>query len=105
MVILDIHICREEGSFQRTEDVWSGGSLLRTYAAQLPGLDPKGVAKRVHQLREEVCPEIARTSAFGVSLACSIGKLYDFAVYRVVEGFFPGGIRLKMGFGVCIEPS
>jgi hypothetical protein len=30
-----------------------------------------------------------------VSLACSIGNPYDFAVYRVVQGFFPGGIRSK----------
>jgi hypothetical protein len=34
---------------------------------------------------EEVCPEIAKTSAIGVSLACLIGKSYDFAVYRVVQ--------------------
>lgn len=37
-----------------------------------------------HQLREEVSPEIAGTRAFGVSLACLIGKSYDFAVYRDV---------------------
>jgi hypothetical protein len=48
-----------------------------------------------------VCAEIAKTSAFGVSLASLIGKSYDFAVYRVVQGFFPGGIRLKMRFGTA----
>jgi hypothetical protein len=47
-----------------------------------------------------VCAEIAKTSAFAVSLACLIRKSYDFPVYRVVQGFFPGGIRLKMRFGL-----
>ena len=44
--------------------------------------------------------EIPKTSVMGVSLAGLIGKSYDFAVYRVVQGFFPGGIRLKMRFGI-----
>jgi hypothetical protein len=35
------------------------------------------------------------------SLACLIAKSYDFTVYRVVQGFFPGGIRLKMRFGIA----
>jgi hypothetical protein len=30
-----------------------------------------------------------------------IGKSYDFAVYRVVQGFFPGGIHLKMRIGAA----
>jgi hypothetical protein len=59
------------------------------------------VANECTNCGEEVCPEIAKTSAIGVSLACLIGKSYDFAVYRVVQGFFPGGIRLKMWFGIA----
>jgi hypothetical protein len=50
---------------------------------------------------EHVRAEIAKNSAFGVLLASSIGKSYDFAVYRVVQGFFPGGIRLKRRFGTA----
>jgi hypothetical protein len=45
--------------------------------------------------------EIAKTSAIGVSLVCLIRKSYDFAVCWVVQGFFPGGIRLKMRFGIA----
>jgi hypothetical protein len=32
--------------------------------------------------------EIAKTSAFSVSLEYLIGKSYDFALYRVVQGVF-----------------
>jgi hypothetical protein len=64
-------------------------------------LQHSGLAKRIHQLREEVSPEIAKTSAIGVSLAYLIGESYDFVVYRVVQGVFPGGIRLKMRFGIA----
>jgi hypothetical protein len=48
-----------------------------------------------------VCPEIAITGAFGVSLAYSTGESYDFAVYRVAQEVFPGEIRLKMRFGIA----
>ncbi len=48
-----------------------------------------------------MCPEIAKTSPIDVSLAFLIGESHDFAVYRVVQGFFPGGIRLKMRFGIA----
>jgi hypothetical protein len=54
---------------------------------------------------KEVCRKIAKTSAFGFSLACLIGKSYDFAVYRIVQAFFPGGIRLEMGFRPSKEPG
>ena len=74
---------------------------LLSYLIRLTPAISGGAAERVHQLREELCPEIAGTSAFGVSLACLIGKSYDFAVYRVVQGFFPGGIRLKMRFDIA----
>jgi len=50
---------------------------------------------------EHECAEIAKASVFGVSLASLIGKSYDFAVYRVVQGLFPGGIRPKMWFGTA----
>jgi hypothetical protein len=36
-----------------------------------------------------------------VLLACLIRKSYDFAVCRVVQGFFQGGIRLKIRFGIA----
>jgi hypothetical protein len=45
--------------------------------------------------------EIAQSGAIGVSLACLIGKSYGFPVYRVVQGFFLGGIHLKMRFGIA----
>jgi hypothetical protein len=48
-----------------------------------------------------VCPEIAKISPIGIFLAYLIEKSYDFAAYRVVQGFFPGGIRLKMWFGIA----
>ncbi len=35
-----------------------------------------------------VCPKTAKTSLIDVSLARLIGKWYDFAVYRVIQGFF-----------------
>ena len=50
---------------------------------------------------EEMCLKSAKTCLIDVSVAYSIGKLYDFAVYRVVQRFFPGGIGLKMRFGVA----
>jgi len=34
-------------------------------------------------------------------LYCRSGNRYDFVVYRVVQGFFPGGIHLKMRFGIA----
>jgi hypothetical protein len=46
--------------------------------------------------------EFAKTSLLAyLSLACLIEKSYDFEVYRVVQGFFPGGIHLKMRFGIA----
>jgi hypothetical protein len=58
------------------------------------------VANEYTKCGEGVCPEIAKTSAIAVSVACLIGESYDFAVYRVVKGVFSGGIRLEIQFGV-----
>jgi hypothetical protein len=41
-----------------------------------------------------------KTSLVEVSLAWLIGKSYDFAVCRIVQGFFSGGMRLEMRFGI-----
>jgi hypothetical protein len=46
-----------------------------------------------------VCPEIAKTSAIGVSLACLIGKSYDFAGFGVVQEVFRAEFEPKMRFG------
>jgi len=48
---------------------------------------------------KEVCPEIAKTSLFDLSLASSIAKLYGFAGFRVVPEVFRAESDPEMGFG------
>ena len=76
-----------------------------TIASYSPEPQPICAAEQVHKLREEVCPEIAKTSAFGVSLACLIGKSYDFAVYQMAQGVFLGGIDVERRLCVRAESS
>ena len=47
---------------------------------------------------EEVRPEMEKTGFPGASLARLAGRLYDFAVERVVQGVFSGGIRFETEF-------
>lgn len=53
--------------------LWNHGAQLDIIPAYLSEHAPGGVAKRIHQVLEEVRPEIAKTSALGGSLACLIG--------------------------------
>ena len=42
---------------------------------------------------EAVCPETAKTGLIDISLACSIGKLYDFVVYGIAQEVIRAKIR------------